>query len=64
MKNRTVNIDTVNSGCNGDCNQGRTCDCAPERSDDGISAARGIINGLLLSILIWAVIGLAVWVAT
>lgn len=51
---------TYESSCNGDCNQGRNCDCA---GDDPIAPARGIFNGLLLSIPIWGLIALAWWLA-
>lgn len=46
------------TSCTGDCQQGRLCDCA---SDDPLAPARGIFNGLLLSIPVWALIALAWW---
>jgi len=43
--------------CNGNCEQGRRCDCC----DDPSAAVRGIVNGLSLSIPLWALIALLVW---
>lgn len=46
------------SGCSGNCNQGRDCTCAGE---DPIGAVRGTVNRLLLAIPVWAVILLVCW---
>ena len=52
------------SSCNQNCNQGRTCDCAPDCSrDDPLAAARGIVNGLLLALPFWLLVMLAWWLS-
>ena len=50
------------SACHGNCNQGRSCDCAPI-DDDPIAPCRGIVIGLALSIPLWGLIALAWWLA-
>ncbi len=50
------------TSCTGDCNQGRSCTCAP-CGDDGLGAARGIVNGILMSIPVWGLFALAWWLS-
>jgi len=42
--------------CNQNCDQGRTCDCCDNRVP-----LRGIVNGCLLSLPIWLLIAVIVW---
>jgi hypothetical protein len=53
------------TACTGPRDQGRKlCPCpdACERTDDALDSAIGVVNGIVLSLAIWAIFG-AVWVA-
>jgi len=45
---------TEDSACDGNCQQGKFCDCVEHPEPVG----RGFITALLLSIFLWALIGL------
>ena len=55
-------LEPMQSSCTGDCNQERSCTCAP-CGDDGLGAARGIVNGILMSIPVWGLFALAWWLS-
>jgi hypothetical protein len=44
------------NNCNGDCNQGRNCDCG-----DHIRPARGVLVGVAISAVIWLLLWWALW---
>ena len=39
----------------------KSVDIHPDDDTDDLAAARGIVAGLLLSIPVWAIIGLGIW---
>jgi hypothetical protein len=43
------------------CEPAQRDDIAPDNADDPLVAARGMVVGLLLSVPLWAVIGLSAW---
>lgn len=49
------------SACNSNCNQGRACRCTPEPESMPNSSARGILNGLVMAVIMWAIVAACAW---